>query len=95
MPGAGRASEVFRNIGVEGGKTPFASKINITSFITNDVLNILLFSNFFKKKKCNFLRKRQKIVSPAQVFFEGKEPSGDKNEYNLFYGKCGFEYFFI
>ncbi len=63
------------------------SKINITFFfIANEVLNILLFSSFFKKR-CNFLRKRQKIVSGAQVSFEGKDTSDDENEYNLFYGK--------
>ncbi len=31
----------------------------------------------------NFLRKRQKIVSGAQVSFEGKEASGNEDEYNL------------
>ncbi len=36
---------------------------------------------------CNFLRKRQKTVSGAQVSFEGKEASGDENEYKLFYEK--------
>ncbi len=35
----------------------------------------------------NFLRKRKKIVSGPQVSFEGKEASGDENEYKLFYGK--------
>ncbi len=34
---------------------------------------------------CNFLRKRQKTVSGAQVSFEGKEATGDKIEYQLFY----------
>ncbi len=53
----------------------------------NEVLNILLFNNFFQEM-CNFLRKRQKTVSGAQVSFEGKEASGDEDEYNLFfYGK--------
>ncbi len=61
-------------------------KINVTFFIANEVSIILLFSSFFKKS-CNFLRKRQKTVSGAQVSFEGKEASGDENECNLFYGK--------
>ncbi len=42
---------------------------------------------------CNFLRKRQKTVSGAQVSFEGKEASGDENEYIIFYGKLSLEYF--
>ncbi len=62
------------------------SKINITFFIANEILNILLFSSFFKKS-CSFLRKRQKTVSGAQVSFEGKNASGDENEYNHFYEK--------
>ncbi len=41
----------------------------------------------------NFLRKRQKTVSGAQLSFEGKEASGDENEYNNFYGEWGLEYF--
>ncbi len=41
-------------------------KINITFSITNEVLNILLITNFFQKM-CNFLRKRQKTVFRAQV----------------------------
>ncbi len=47
---------------------------------------MLLFTNFFQKMG-NFLSKRQKTVSGAQVSFEGKEASGDENEYKLFYGK--------
>ncbi len=41
----------------------------------------------FFPKMCNFLRKRQNTLSGAQVSFEGKEASGDENEYKLFYGK--------
>ncbi len=52
--------------------------------MTNEVLNILLFSNFFQKM-CNFLRKSQKTVTGAQIPFEGKESSGDEGEYNLFF----------
>ncbi len=33
----------------------------------------------------SFLRKWRKIVSGARVSFEGKETSGDENEYNLFF----------
>ncbi len=43
----------------------------------------------------NFLKKRQKTISGAQVFFEEKKASADENECSLFYGKWGFEYFFI
>ncbi len=53
-------------------------KINITFFITNMVLNILLLSSFFKEI-CNFLRKWRKTIFGAQVSFEGKEPSRDEN----------------
>ncbi len=69
------------------GRRRLAPKINITFFITNEVLNILLFSSFFKVS-CNFQRERQKTAFGAQVFFERNE-----NEYNLFYGKWGFEFF--
>ncbi len=44
---------------------------------------------------CNFLRKRQETVSGAQVSFEGKEASGDENEYKIFYEKWGLEYFIV
>ncbi len=47
----------------------------------------------FFPKMCNFLRKRQKTASGAQVPFEGKKASGNENEYKLFYGKWGLEYF--
>ncbi len=68
-------------------------KINITFFITNELLNILLFGSFFKKS-CNFQKKWQKTVSRAQVSFEGKEAFGDENEYNLFLWKMRFLIFF-
>ncbi len=60
-------------------------KLTSTFLITNEILNILLFSS--SKKKLYFLKKQQKTVSVVQVFFEGKEASGEENEYNLFYGK--------
>ncbi len=84
----GRIWQFFRE------RRRFTLKINITFFITNEVLNILLFSNFFQKI-FNFLRKCQKTVSGAQVSFERKEASDDENEYNLFYGKWGLEYFIV
>ncbi len=71
-----------------------APNINGTFFITKEVLNIWLFSSFFKKKPY-FLRKWQKTVSGAQVFPDAKGAFVDENEYKLFYGKWGFEYFFI
>ncbi len=37
----------------------------------------------------------EKTVSGGQVSFEEKGMSDDENEYYLFYGKGGFEYFFI
>ncbi len=43
----------------------------------------------------NFLRKRQKIVSEAQVSFKGKDASADESEYKLFYGKWVLEYFIV
>ncbi len=75
------------------GKKASSPKINITFFILNEVLNILLFTNFFQKM-CNFLRKRQKTVFVAQVSFEGKEASGDENEYNLFLWKMRSRIFY-
>ncbi len=47
-------------------------KVNITFFIANVVLNILLFSSFFQKS-CNFLRKRQKTVSGALSLLKGRK----------------------
>ncbi len=65
--------------------------------LTSLFLNVLLFRGLKKKKKksCNFLRKRQKTVSGAQVSFEEKVAFGDESEYTPFYGKWGFEYFFM
>ncbi len=53
-----------------------------------------MIEDFFKNS-CNFLRKQQKTISGTVVSFEGKEASGNENEYNLFYGKWSFEYFFL
>ncbi len=46
--------------------------------MTNEVLNILLISNFFQNM-CNFL-KRQNTVFGPQVSFEGKEVSVDEDK---------------
>ncbi len=62
-------------------------KINITSFITKSVLNILFLNSFFHKKTGIF---RAKSHFWGQVRLEGKGASGDENEYNLFYGKWGW-----
>ncbi len=42
-----------------------------------------------------FPRKRRKTVFGGQVPFEKKGVPSDENEYNLFYGKWDYEYFFI
>ncbi len=68
---------------------PLTPKINVTIFIANQVLNILLFNSFSKKKKKKlyFRRKWRKTVSGGQVPLEEKGASDNENEYNLFYGK--------
>ncbi len=68
-----------------------ALKINVTFFITNEIPNILLFSSFFKKS-CIFWENGKNHFWGPSLFWR-KEAFGDKNEYNLFYGKWGFEYF--
>ncbi len=50
------------------------------------VLNIILFSNIFKKKGVIFWENVKKTVSEARVSFEGKEAFGEENEYNFFMG---------
>ncbi len=71
-----------------------APKINVTFFVANWVLNVLLF-NSFSKKKTVFSEKMPKNCFWGQVPLEGKGASDNKNKYNLFYGKWDFEYFFI
>ncbi len=72
------------------GSVRIASKINITFFITNEVLNILLFNSFSKKAVFS-----EKTAKPgARVSSEGKGTSGGENECNLFYRKGSFEHFF-
>ncbi len=56
---------------------------------------IFYYLTVFSKKAVIFWengKKSQKIISGGQVSFEGEGTSGDENEYNLFYGKWGFEY---
>ncbi len=74
----GRIWQFFRE------RRPLTMKINIT-FLSQMRYQYFIYQFF--PKMCNFLRKRQKTVSEAQVSFEGKEASGDENEYKLFYGK--------
>ncbi len=67
-------------------------KINLT-FLSQ--MRYWIFYLPIFSKMCNFLRKREKTVSGAQISFEGKEAFGDENEYNLFYEKWGLEYFIV
>ncbi len=83
----GRIWQFFRKI------RRLTPKINIT-FLSQMRYRIFYYYQLFPKM-CNFLRKRQKTVSGSQVSFEGKEASGDKNEYNFLYGKWGLEYFIV
>ncbi len=71
-------------------------KINITFFYHKWEMRywIFYYLTVFFEKSCNFLRKRQKIISVDQVSFEGKEASGDENEYNLFLWEIMFWIFF-
>ncbi len=67
-------------------------KINIT-FLSQMRYRIFYYLPVFSKM-CNFLRKRRKTVSGAQVSFVGKEASGDENEYKLFHGKMRSRIFY-
>ncbi len=48
-------------------------------------------TNFLKKAV--FLEKMRKIIFGRTYRFEGREVSGDKNQYSLFRMQWGFEYF--
>ncbi len=61
------------------------SKINITCFITNYLLNIFLLDVF--EKSSIFLENCKKPFSVATTIFEGTEASYDKSERNPFYRK--------
>ncbi len=62
-------------------------KINITFFITNEVLNILLFSSF-SKRSCNFLKKNGKKSFPGpKSLLKGRRRLTTKMNITFFYGK--------
>ncbi len=48
---------------------------------------VTIYVTRFFRKEPYFSRKKQKIIFGAQVPFEGKRLPGNKNEYNIFYGK--------
>ncbi len=64
------------------GKGVFPQKLTYLFFFffyNKRGIEYFIINSFFKKS-CNFLRKQQKIVSEAKVYFERKEASDDKNE---------------
>ncbi len=69
-------------------------KVNIIFFIANWVPNILLPNKFFEKSSI-FLGGggSETPFLDGHNCFEGKGPSRNKNQYNLFCRKWGFEYF--
>ncbi len=58
-------------------------------------LSIVIDFYQFLKKGCIFWENGKTTVSRAQASFEEKGTFGNENEYILFYGKWGLEYFFI
>ncbi len=93
-----RNAIVYCNIGLlkKIDKDQFLLICSILSIIDKN-FNLSIVINFYQffDKGCIFWENGKITVSGAQVSFEEKGISGDENEYNLFYGKWGFEYFFI
>ncbi len=78
------------------GKGHLVTKINnIIFFVRNEVLNIFNSTIFFRKKKTIFFKITLKNNFWRHGQFSGNGAPDDKNEYNLFYGKCGTEYGFV
>ncbi len=82
---------VFWEMTVSRGRDRLTTKINITFFVGNEVLNIFYLTIFLKKKN-NIFENNQKKFFRRRDHFRGKGASDDKNEYNLFHGNWGTEY---
>ncbi len=67
-------------------RRPFAPKINVTFFITNEVLNILLFSSFSKKKSCIFWENGKKPFLGPKSLLMGRGRLVTKMNITFFMG---------
>ncbi len=61
--------------------------MNTTYFIINELRNISLLGNFFKKKKSILRENRENPFLGSMTIFKENEVSDDRIEYNLFYGR--------
>ncbi len=69
------------------------TKMNITSLMGNEVLNIFSFNNFFEKSNIFGENGGKKFWRDMTIFQKGS--SYTKNEYNLFYRKLVDKYFYV
>ncbi len=77
------------------GRGHLATKMNVTFFMGNEVLNALSSKNFFDES--NIFRENAKKILVAHDHFLGDGRWGHltPNEYNLFYHCLGTRYFII
>ncbi len=68
-------------------------KINITFFITNEVSNILLFTNFFQKSVIFWENARKPFLGPKSLLKERRHLSTRMNTF--FFEKWGLKYFIV
>ncbi len=75
------------------GRECQATKMNITFYMGNKVLNIFSSNNFFEKSNILGENREKKLLGDMTIFWEGS--SYAKNEYDLVYQKLDSKYFHV